>query len=201
MNPETRLSLLARLRDANDDAAWNEFVELYLPVIYRSARILGFQDADSQDVAQQVLLSVSQALAKRPHDPAKAKFRTWLFTVTRNTSINLLRRANREKSVREVGEVAELALQREPTEPTLEQSVLEQEYEKELFRSAARRIQAEFTEDSWNAFWWTAVDGKSIPDVADLLGKQVGSIYAARSRVMRRLRLEIEASKQDSVTE
>ena len=194
MDPETRLSLLARLRNASDDAAWAEFVELYLPVIYRSARILGMQDADAQDVTQQVLLSVSKALQTRPHDPERAKFRTWLGNVTRNTSLNLLQRA---KPDRATGDSQQLQFLNAQAAPADAEAVLNEEYEKELFRTVARSVQSEFSEDSWKAFWWTTIDGRPIAEVAEALGKQVGSIYAARSRVIRRLREEVDAREED----
>ena len=59
-------------------------------------------------------------------------------------------------------------------------------------RVAAQSIECEFEVDSWQAFWRTTVLGESIESVAAALGKQVGSIYAFRSRIVRRLRIEIE---------
>ena len=45
--PDTRESLLIRLGDPANDAAWREFLEIYRPVIYRLACRQGLQDADS----------------------------------------------------------------------------------------------------------------------------------------------------------
>ena len=65
---------------------------------------------------------------------------------------------------------------------------LEREYQRELFRWAAREVRGEFAQTTWLAFWHTAVEGLSIPAVAAELGKTVGAVYIARSRVMQRLR-------------
>ena len=79
-SPETRASLLVRLKDSADDAAWAEFTEIYRPLICRLARARGFQHADAEDLAQQVLTSVARAIGRWQAEPARARFRTWLRT-------------------------------------------------------------------------------------------------------------------------
>ncbi|HJN10352.1 MAG: hypothetical protein QGG09_11400 [Pirellulaceae bacterium] len=49
--PETRNSLLLKVRDPADADAWIEFAAIYRPVIYRLARRRGLQDADAEDLA------------------------------------------------------------------------------------------------------------------------------------------------------
>ena len=61
------------------------------------------------------------------------------------------------------------------------------EYRRESFRAAARQIKPEFELETWQSFWLTAVEGISAQSVAEQLGKKTGSIYTARSRVMKRL--------------
>src|SRR5436190_14806884 len=82
--PPTRASLLARLRDPRDEAAWREFVDLYVPVIYGYARKQGLQDADAADLTQDVLRAVAGAVGRLDYDPARGTFRNWLFTVVRH---------------------------------------------------------------------------------------------------------------------
>jgi RNA polymerase sigma-70 factor (ECF subfamily) len=81
--PPTRESLLVRLRDPRDGAAWAEFVELYGPVVYGYARKQRLQDADAADLCQDVLQAVAGAVGRLEYDPAKGAFRNWLFTVVR----------------------------------------------------------------------------------------------------------------------
>ena len=47
---ETRPSLLVRMRNARDEWAWGEFVEIYSPLVYGFSRKQGLQDADAVDV-------------------------------------------------------------------------------------------------------------------------------------------------------
>ncbi len=88
--PATRLSLLVRLRDARDDGAWSQFVEVYAPLVYGFARKHGLQDADAADLTQDVLQAVSGGIRRLDYDPRRGTFRGWLFTVVRNKLRNFL---------------------------------------------------------------------------------------------------------------
>src|SRR3954467_4923767 len=94
-SPQTRPSLLVRIRDAGDRAAWLQFVEIYAPLVYRFARQRGLQDADAADLAQEVLQAVAAAGRRLEYDPARGTFRGWLFTVARNRLHNFLARRRR----------------------------------------------------------------------------------------------------------
>ena len=82
--PTTRISLLLKLRDENDQVAWERFVTLYAPVVYGFARRKGLADADAADIAQDVLLSVVQQMRKWTYSSERGSFRGWLFTIARN---------------------------------------------------------------------------------------------------------------------
>ena len=53
-------------------------------------------------------------------------------------------------------------------------------------------IRDDFQEHTFQAFWRTAVDGRSAVDVADELGMTPEAVRAARYRVLKRLREELE---------
>src|SRR5262249_48090956 len=81
--PPTRASLLVRLRDPRDEAAWREFVELYGPLVYHYARKQGLQDADAADLGREVLGAVAGAVGRLEYDPRRGSFRNWLFVILR----------------------------------------------------------------------------------------------------------------------
>ena len=58
---------------------------------------------------------------------------------------------------------------------------------------AADQIKGAFSEKTWQAFWQTAVEAKDVKDIAKSLGMSVGAIYVAKSRVLARIRQEVEA--------
>src|SRR5205807_1625207 len=88
--PATRLSLVVRLRDARDEGAWAQFVELYAPLVFGFARKHGLQDADAADLTQDVLQAVSGGVRRLDYDPQRGSFRGWLFTVARNKLRNFV---------------------------------------------------------------------------------------------------------------
>ena len=188
---ETRVSLLERLRDPQDEEAWHEFVQLYTPVIFRTARAAGVQTADAEEVVQQVLVSVVKALAERPHDRSRAKFRTWLGVVSKNATISLLRKTRPDRGS---GDSAQHKSLQQVEDRAGNEAIakLEQDYKRQLFLSIASDVERQFAADTWQAFWLTTVEGQPIEEVAIKLGKQAGSVYAARSRVMRKIREKVE---------
>lgn len=185
--PETRNSLLLRIQDPSDRDAWTEFAKIYAPVAYRMARLHGLQDADAQDLAQRMMISVSHAIDGWETDPDRARFRTWLSRVIRNAIIDQLR--SRRPDAATGGSTLIDKLARLPSDEFDEQ--FDRQSRREIFRRAARSIRCEFEPSTWNAFWLTTVDGLSPVDAARQLTKSVGSIYTARSRVMARLRQKV----------
>src|SRR5947209_11513540 len=76
-------SLLEKLRTPGDQQAWQEFVDLYTPLLYQWARRAGLQDPDAADLLQDVFTSLVQKLPEFHYDRQKS-FRAWLRTVTLN---------------------------------------------------------------------------------------------------------------------
>ena len=187
--PETRQSLLLRLHDLRDQRAWEEFVEIYEPLLYRIGRSQGLQHADALDLSQDVFAAVGNAIKRFDPDPEKGSFRGWLNRIARNLAINLLTRRNGFVGT---GQTAvQKLLEQEPEDNDDALSWFELEYRRELFRCAADRVRVEFEAETWRAFWLTSVESEATRDVASLLGKSEGAVRLARCRVLARLKQEI----------
>src|SRR3954453_3243056 len=156
--PDTRASLLVRLRDGRDADAWGQFVRVYAPVVYGVARKRGLQDADAADLMQEVLRSVALAAGRLDYDPRRGTFRGWLYSITRNKVYNFLE--GRRRHARGTGESN--AHQRLEEHPGREADAddWDKEYERKAFAWAADRVRDEFQPSTWQAFWHTAVDGQ-----------------------------------------
>ena len=196
-SPETRQSLLLRVKERGDAEAWREFVEIYEPVIYRLVRQKGIQHADAQDLVQEALLAVSVAIERWNPDPSRGSFRSWLFRIARNMMINFLMRS-RPQNKGGGGTSFLKLIEQQPASDSESGTIVDREYQAELFRWAARRIRSEFQESTWAAFWRTSVEGQPISEAVSELGLSVGAVYAARSRVMARLKRKIQQAVEDS---
>lgn len=189
--PNTRPSLLLRIRDPQDERSWREFLDIYEPLVYRLARRKGFQDADARELTQEVFLAVASAIDRWDPDPSRGSFRGWLFKIARNLMINLLARQRRHPQGTGSTDIKQLLEQQ--AAPAGEDSALfDREYKREAFRWAAGQIRGQFRRTTWDAFWLTSVEGRSVKEVAGTLEITVGAVYIARSRVMARLKQTVE---------
>jgi RNA polymerase sigma-70 factor, ECF subfamily len=192
--PETRVSLILRLSDAEDVRAWQDFAAIYGPAIYRLALRRGLQSADAEDVAQEILFAVARAIERFQPDPTTAKFRTWLSRIARNLLADFC--AGRAK--RPLTQLVSDSWLREAdlTATSDISDDFDQQYRSAVFQLAAKRIRDRVSDDTWNAFQLTCLDHQSVELAAKELSMSVGSIYVARCRILKMLRQEVEHLQQ-----
>src|SRR5262245_23158644 len=80
--PETRPSLLRRVRDATDHRSWQEFYDLYEPLLLSYVRKRGLHGGDADDVVQTIFITLLRHLPEFEYDPKKGRFRTWLWRLS-----------------------------------------------------------------------------------------------------------------------
>jgi RNA polymerase sigma factor (sigma-70 family) len=188
--PSTRLSLLARLSNLQDEQAWREFTEIYTPLVSRLARQRGLQDADAADVTQEIFQAIARALEREAFDPARGSFRGWLFAIARNLTVNFLIRQARQPrgtgdtDLRNVLEALE-------SPPAEDSARFDGEYQRQLLQWAMDQAKGEFSELAWNIFFRVGVQGQSAQEAAKAVGTTVGTVYHYKSRIMARLRQKI----------
>ncbi len=184
--PETRDSLLVQVQDPANRDAWDLFARIYRPAIVRIAMARGLQHADAQDLSQQVLMAVASAIGTWEKRDESTRFRHWLSRVTKNAILNALTRRPKDQAVggSSIEELLREVVDRDEATTTL----LETQLRRELYLQAAEMIKADFRPDSWQAFELSVAGDLTIEQVAEQLGKSVGAIYTARSRIMFRLR-------------
>jgi RNA polymerase sigma-70 factor (ECF subfamily) len=179
----TSLSLLERLRRPSEAEAWSRFVRLYTPLLYSWAYRFGLTEADAADLVQEVLTLLVQKLPDFAYDPQQ-RFRGWLWTVT----LNQLRAARRRKSLPVEG--AE-RLDDLPAEDAIARFD-DAEYARYLIGRALQLLRTDLQPQTWQAFWECTTEGRPAAEVARRLGLSVEAVYAAKSRVLRRLRQELD---------
>ena len=187
--PETRHSLIVRLKDQRNDLAWTEFVCAYEPFLTRLVRKQGTPDRHVADVSQQLLIAIAKSVDGWKPDGKVASFRRWLGRVARNVVIKYMVRERKQVTGQGGSDFLTLTEELPDASVDAEQA---RRYEQELILWAAELVRGEFRESSWRAFWATQIDGRSVADVAEELGVTTGSIYMSRSRILARFRSHIE---------
>ncbi len=185
----TSSSLLERVRQ-DAAGAWDRLTALYCPLIYGWARRLGLSGEDSADVVQEVFLAVATHLSGFRHGGSGETFRGWLWTITQNKVRDLFRR-QADRPLAAGGTDAQkflLGIPAAPTSDSVEGGLLPQG---SLLSRALELIRSEFEERTWEAFWSVVVEERPAGDVAAALGISLNAVYIARSRVLRRLRDEL----------
>ncbi len=183
--PQTSATLLDRLRDRRDDAAWSRLVDLYTPLIRGWLLRHLPQSADVDDLAQQVFAVVEKYPAFA-HNGRSGAFRAWL----RGISANRIRMFWR--TLPEGG-----GYDHEPWLQQLEDphSDLSKQWDREHDQHVARHmlslIQSQFEPNTWRAFWLLVLDEREPEAVAAEVGSTVNAVFIAKSRVLRRLREEM----------
>jgi RNA polymerase sigma-70 factor (ECF subfamily) len=182
---QTSLTLMNLLRQHPRDAgAWDRFVRRYRPMIYRWCRERGLQEADAEDVAQDVIAILTQKMASFRYDPSR-RFRAWLKTITYHALSDLI-----AKRYRAVGD------RPTPFPETIEARAglerrLDELFDLEVLELAIARVRERVASPTWDAFRLTTSEGHSGAETSRLLGIPVASVFVARHRVQKMLKEEI----------
>jgi len=187
----TRVTLLHRLnQNPADQISWAEFVHLYGPAIRSWLTHWGLQEADAQDVTQNVLLRLTAKLPQFKYDPTKS-FRGWLKTLTHHAWHDFVTEAGYR--TRGSGDTSVLdQLQSLEAREDLAARV-EATFDKELLEMALLRAKERVADTTWQAFRMAALESIAPQEVADQLGVRVSQVYLAKHRVQKLVQEEIRA--------
>ena len=185
----TSESLLFRLQHLSDgqldQPAWEEFVRLYTPLMFYWARKTGLNTTDASDLVQDVITRVFQKLPDFCYDASKS-FRGWLRTITLNRYREIKRRKSSGMQLATDSVLETLA----PIE--IAESAWDVDYARLLVAQAMEQMQSDFAPATWQALRCVMSDGKTVDQAATETGVSTWTIYSARSKLMKRLRNELE---------
>ena len=187
--PATRPSLLLRIRDPRDTQSWQDFVDVYGPLVYGYCRRRGLQDADAAEVMQEVLLQVNRSMSAFDYHPDQGRFRHWLGAVIRSKLSRLYRRNHPERANSLMDEFRSITRDTQWNE----------EFNRHLLQTALEQIRPHFTDTTWCAFELVWVEGVPATDAAARLAEPLDRIYVAKSRVLKRLQAAVRELADDAV--
>jgi RNA polymerase sigma-70 factor (ECF subfamily) len=194
----TRLSLLERLRDLDDQRSWQEFFDTYWRLIYCAAVKAGLSDADAEDVVQETVIGIARNMENFRYQPEICSFKGWLMHVTRSRILDHLRRAKSPKytfvSLPTDAETAENGqLAPDQTAEKVFEHLWDEEWRKNLFDAAMERIKQKIAPEHYQIFYLHSVKGMSARDVGELIGVSVPKVYVVRHRVASLIKREVRA--------
>ncbi len=187
--PTTRVTLLIRLRqDPSDQTGWDEFVECYGRHIYRWCRQWKLQDADAEDVTQDILVKLIQKFRAFTYDPSRS-FRGWLKTVAHNALRDFADSRRNAARAEGASRIPDLMLTVEAREDLARK--LERAFDLELLEAAKVRVRLRVAPHTWEAFRLMTFEGLPVAEVAAKVQLQVAMVYVAKSKVQKMLQEEI----------
>lgn len=186
----TRATLLDRVRDPRDEAAWEEFFALYAPLLRSYALGLGLSVADAEDIRDQCLSTVVQRIASFHYDRAKGSFKGWLHRIARNKVHDELRRPRKGQA-----ETAQLAAL--PDESEGPDEVWERHWRAEHLRFALAEVLRSQDQTGRELAVLLFDEQLSGAQIAERLGWNTNQVYKARSRLLADLRLVLKRLGED----
>lgn len=182
----TRASLFSRLKDHADHASWLEFFERYWQLIYRAAVREGLNDAEAQDVVQEVILRVQQQLPEFRYDPQKS-FKGWLLRATHWRTMDQLRRRQRAGTPT----VSPAPSVEEALPPELE-AYWDSEWEAALWRAGLTWLKQQVSAEQYQIFDLHVLKGRPVLEVARALDVASPTVYVVKHRLLRLLKPELQ---------
>jgi RNA polymerase sigma-70 factor (ECF subfamily) len=184
---QTSMSLMDQLRQSpKNDAAWELFVRRYRPKIYGWCRKWGLQEADADDVAQDVITKLTQKMSSFEYDRSRC-FRAWLKTITQRTLSDLMTSRHRATGDQSIPCLLETLEARTDLERHIEEI-----FNRELLELAMSRVRERVAVSTWDAFRLTAFEGQSGAEASKVLNMPVASVFVAKHRVQKMLKEEID---------
>ena len=191
---KTRKTLLLRLRDPSDQDSWQEFAEIYTPLLFRYCLKRDINKDDAADIIQDVMRSVCLAMHGFEYDPAKGKFKAWLFTALRHAVGRHFRDASKRPVTAKNSGFLRM-IEETPDENQVRD--WDREYQRELLSWAIGKVKPEFADRIWTAFEETAINGKKPKEIGPEIGMSVNSVMVAKSRVLKRLREKVRSIDEE----
>ena len=173
------LDLLARIAK-RERRAFEELYARYANILYATAMKFLKQDADAQDVVQDVFIQIWDKA--NLYDPAKGKPLTWALTLTRNRSIDRIRAIQRRSRLRDDFEKETVMDESAGLREAL--SGVDASEKGQILRDAVGQLSAEQRRVIELAFF----RGLTQSEIAEKLGEPLGTIKARARRGLMKLK-------------
>ena len=178
----TNISLLSRIRDKADDAAWQEFDARYRALMLRYCRRRGLDQVDAEDVVQATFAGLTDGLSRFAYDPQRGRFRDYLSRCLRNE----ISRWSARPRVAARGLFSREGSRLPSPDNGEHDAVWEEEWVAHHYRRALATIRPQFDARSIEVFD-RSIAGANVKLLAEEFGMSEQAIYKVRKRIRDRL--------------
>lgn len=176
--PQTRPSLLIRLRTQQNSDSWKEFTATYTQVLNHYARSYGRCEDDQRDIVQNVWVILCRIMPKFHYQPGRGGFRSLLRKIVKTSAIDWIRRRG---PVRLCNDSVSQATSRREIDIGLDE-------QKDVLLRALEMVRGKTSPLAWNCFERHVLERQSARDVGQRLGLSDNAVYVNASRVLDRVR-------------
>ncbi len=185
----TRATLIIRSQDQDDEMAWEEFTNYYQGFILIVLKKMAIHPNVHDDVVQECLLKIWKGLPQFQLNQDRAKFRTWLHTVIRNTAFSYFTKNKKHH-------LDKVSIDHEETATVLQTDceiggMIEKEWEIYICERAMKNIQKLFSERALNVFKMF-IEGVEVSEIAEKMDIKENSVYKLKNRVKAKYQQEIK---------
>ncbi len=186
----TSATLLEKLVDLNDAAAWDRFYRVYAPFIVGNARQRGCNETEAKDVLQECMLRLMQAMPTFRYDRSRGQFRAYLYFQL----LAAIRRVRRQNQV--IGPNGAVVVPLNPQDGEIPGgnnapgAEMDREWDKYLLALAMENVRKRTSDSVWQAFIKHKLEGRTAKEVAELLGVTESNVYTPAHRIVAAIRRE-----------
>ncbi len=178
----TKASLIRDVQSQGPNR-WAEFYAIYKPLLAGYFRKQGFSDGDVEDLVQDVFLKLCGKI--KTYDRERTRFRSWLFTMARNTLIDFVRRGQTQRNA--VDGWTRRALEQADDEET-QRREFERAHHARILQYAFDKARRRSSERVWRCFEMSVIQGKTGAQTADALGIKPNAVYVNSWRVLQQVK-------------
>lgn len=177
----TRVTLLERVRDAKDEASWREFYELYQPLLYRYARARRLDREVAEEIVQQCMTVLAQKMPEFRYAKERGGFKYWLRRLVNNKINDYFKK--KKLPLAQSADFRRASLRDDSAD-----ELWEQQWRKRHLRYCLELIKRDVAPQTYQAFEYHVLADWPVERVTETLGLSADQVYAAKSRITKRLR-------------
>jgi RNA polymerase sigma factor (sigma-70 family) len=186
----TRASLVARLKDLEDQTSWKQFFDTYYRLIYATVAGRGVPAQEAEDVVAEIVEGIARRMPEFVYNPKQCSFKTWLFGVIKRRVANYFRQKNRNLPRSETG--LENEMQGDVPDPASANpdAKWERAWQENMVQAAFDRVRQRANPRHLQMYIYVVLEGHSVAVTARDLQAPVEAVSLAKHRIEKMLRQE-----------